>query len=107
MQYLMTMRPGTTEPDAALYTEMGAFVAEMSAAGVLVATGGLDEGSRVVAKGGEVTITDGPFAEAKEVIASFAVVEVASREQLLELTHRFYRIIGDGEGMIQQVFGPE
>ncbi|MWA07184.1 hypothetical protein F8568_043980 [Actinomadura sp. LD22] len=96
------------EPDEAMMAEMGAFIAEMSASGVLLATGGLEPGgTRIKASGGKVTLTDGPFAEAKEVVVGFALVEVRSREEAIELSRRFFQIVGDGEGVIQQVFGPE
>ncbi|QKG22425.1 YciI family protein [Actinomadura verrucosospora] len=97
-----------TPPDEAMMAEMGAFIAEMSAAGVLLATGGLEpHGTRIEASGGKVTLTDGPFAEAKEAVVGFALVEVRSREEAIELSKRFFKIVGDGVGTIQQVFGPD
>jgi len=56
-------------------------------------------------RGDEITVTDGPFAEAKEAAAGFALVEVGSKEEAIELGRRFRRIVGDGESTIQQVFG--
>jgi hypothetical protein len=104
----MTLNAGVREPDEALYAEMGRFVDEMSRAGVLLATGGLAmEGSHVTATGGKITVVDGPFPETKETIVSFALVEVASKEEVLELGRRFWAIVGDGEGDIRQVYGPE
>ena len=61
----------------------------------------------VSARGGQLTFTDGPFAEAKETIVSFALIEVRSQAEALELTRRFWAIVMDGEGDIRQVFGPE
>ena len=95
-------------PDDKQLAEMGAFIAEMSKAGVLLATGGLDpHGTRITSSGGKVTVTDGPFTEAKEAVVGFALVEVRSKEEAIELSRRFWQIVGDGEGVIQQVFGPE
>ncbi|MCO1661167.1 hypothetical protein KDL28_39590 [Pseudonocardia sp. S2-4] len=94
------------EPDAAMYTRMGAFIDELTRAGGLVATGGLDAGTRISTTGGELTVTDGPFTETKEAIVSFALVEVGSREEAIELTRRFHGIVGGGESMMYQVFGP-
>ncbi len=106
MRYLMISTGGDT-PDEKLYTEMGKFIEELTAAGVLLATGGLEPGGiRVTSSGDEITVTDGPFAEAKEAAAGFALVEVRSKEEALELTRRFRKIVGDGESVIQQVFGP-
>jgi hypothetical protein len=94
-------------PDEKLMREMGAFIEEMTKAGVLLATGGLDpNGIHIKSSGGNVTVTDGPFAEAKETVVGFALVEVRSREEAIELSRRFYSIVGDGEGEIRQVFGP-
>ncbi len=89
-----------------MYTELGHYLDELTRSGVLVATGGLDAGTRITTSGGELTVTDGPFAETKEAIVSFAVVEVASREEAIELTRRFQAIFGEGRTMMYQVFGP-
>jgi len=64
---------------------MARFVEELTRAGVLLATGGLDRGTHVTASGENVTFTDGPFTESKEVIVSFALIEVCSAEEPLEL----------------------
>jgi hypothetical protein len=107
MRYLMMSKDSTTAPDENLFREMGKFIEEMTAAGVLLATGGLEPGGvRVTSSGEEITVTDGPFAEAKEAVAGFALVEVRSKEEAVELARRFRKIVGDGESVIQQVFGP-
>jgi hypothetical protein len=107
MRFLMTVNGGGRPPDEQLYAEMGRFVEELTRAGVLLATGGLDRGTHVVASGGNITLTDGPFTESKEVIVSFALLEVRSKDEALELARRFWKVVGDGEGDIRQVFGPE
>ena len=106
MRFLMTVNGGGRQPDEQLYAEMGRFVEELTRAGVLLATGGLDRGTHVVASGGTMTLTDGPFAESKEVIVSFALIEVRSKDEALEQARRFWKMDGDGEGDIRQVFGP-
>lgn len=107
MRFLMTTKPTDTEPDENLFTEMGKFVEELSASGVLLATGGLEPGGvRMSSSDGEITVTDGPFPETKEAVAGFALVEVGSREEAIEVARRFRGIVGDGESVIQQVFGP-
>jgi hypothetical protein len=109
MRYLMTSKPSdsASAPDERLYTEMAAFVEELTAAGVLLATGGLEAGGvRLTSSGGEITVTDGPFTEAKEAVAGFALVEVRSKEEAIELGRRFLKIAGDGESVMQEVFGP-
>src|SRR6266545_7717400 len=107
VRFLMTMNAGSPAPDQQLYAEMGRFVEELTRAGVLLATGGLDRGTHVTSSGGSITLTDGPFTESKEVIVSFALIEVRSKEEALELAGRFWKMVGDGEGDIRQVFGPE
>jgi hypothetical protein len=107
MRFLMTVNGGGAAPDEQMYAEMGRFVEELARAGVLLATGGLDQGTHVVVADGEITLTDGPFAESKEVIVSFALLEVRTRDEAVELARRFWKIVGDGEGDIRQVFGPE
>ncbi|WP_248965977.1 YciI family protein [Sphaerisporangium perillae] len=108
MRFLMTTKAGVAAPDERVHVEMAAFVEEMMRAGVVLATGGLDPaGTHISASGGEITVTDGPFTEAKEAIVSFALVEVRSKEEAIEISRRFWKIVGDGEGDIQQVYGPE
>ncbi|MEU8205014.1 YciI family protein [Streptosporangium sp. NPDC049046] len=110
MRFLMTTRGSDdmAPPTEAMHAEMAAFVQEMIQAGVVLATGGLDPaGTHISSSAGEITVTDGPFTEAKEAIVSFALVEVRSKEEAIELSRRFWKIVGDGEGDIQQVFGPE
>ncbi|MGJ6964193.1 YciI family protein [Streptosporangium sp. G11] len=109
MRFLMTTKGGDMAPPTeAMHAEMAAFIEEMTRAGVLLATGGLDPaGTHISSSGGEITVTDGPFTEAKEAIVSFALVEARSKEEAIEMARRFWKIVGDGEGDIQQVFGPE
>lgn len=106
MRFLMTMNAGSPAPDQQLYAEMGRFVEELTQAGVLLATGGLDAGTHIKASNGRITLTDGPYAEAKEAIVSFALIDVRSKEEAIELSKRFWAIVKDGEGDIRQVYGP-
>lgn len=107
MRYLMTTTQNGRRPDEALFAEMGAFIAELTASGHLLATGGLDPvGQRMSSQGDEITVTDGPFAEAKEVVTGFALIETTSHDEALELARRFRRIVGDGDSYLHEVFGP-
>jgi hypothetical protein len=107
MRFLMTTSKADP-PDEKLFAEMDRLVEEMTRKGVLLAAGGLDPaGTRVTSSGGKITVTDGPFTEAKETILSFALVEVRSKEEAIELSRRFWQIAGNGEGAIRQVYGPE
>ena len=100
-------------PPAALMEAIGAFGEETTKSGALVQMGGLtptDTGARVRLAGGKVTVTDGPFTEAKEVIASFAMFEVTSLEEAVNLGRRFLEIHKEnwpgweGEVEVRQVF---
>jgi hypothetical protein len=109
MRFLMTSRTTDTtqEPDATLFAEMGKYIEELTAAGILLATGGLQAGGlRMTSTGGEITLTDGPFTETKEAIVGFALIEVRSKEEAVEIGRRFLRIAGDSTSVIQEVFGP-
>jgi hypothetical protein len=107
MRFLMTVTAGQT-PDEKMMTEMGQLVEDLTKAGVLLATGGLDQvGTRVSSVDGKVTLTDGPFTEAKEAILSFALVDARSKDEAIELARRFWQVARTGEGAIQQVYGPE
>lgn len=86
--------------------EMAKLMDQLRESGVLVATEGLkpsDSGARVRSSGGKVSVKDGPFAEAKELIAGFAVVNVKSKAEAVELATRFLEIAGGGESDILEV----
>jgi hypothetical protein len=107
MRFLMTTNGGGPAPTQELYAEMGRLVEELTRAGVLLATGGLDpHGTHFSAKSGQVTLTDGPYAEAKESIVSFALIEARSHDEAVELAKRFWTVVGNGEGDMRRVYGP-
>ena len=87
--------------------EVGKLVEESMKNGSLLATGGLlplsKGGARIRSREGKITVTDGPFAESKEVIAGFALLEAKSREDAIEMCRRFLRVAGDGESEIFQI----
>ena len=80
-------------PPESLLTEMVGFHEEMAKAGILVDGAGLrasDQGWRIkYAKGGKRTFVDGPFAETKELVAGYTIIDVKSREEALAWTKRF------------------
>lgn len=107
MRYMMMTKATDTTPvaDEKMFAEMSAFIEELTASGVLLATGGLaPNGTLVSSAGGEITVTDGPFTETKEAVVGFALVEARSKEEAVELARRFRRIVGDGESVLQEVF---
>jgi hypothetical protein len=93
------------------FAEMGRFNEEMVKAGVLIDANGLQassKGARVKFSGDKRTVVDGPFAEAKELIAGYWIVEVKSKEEAIEWVKRCPNPMnGDSEIEIRQVFGPE
>jgi hypothetical protein len=88
---------------------MGEYIEGARKAGWLLATDGLHPSSkaaRIKLSGGERTVTDGPFTESKELIASYALIQVSSREEAIERSCEFLGLIGGGEIEIWQVYDP-
>jgi hypothetical protein len=97
-------------PSKELIERMGVFVAEITRAGVMLATDGLhpsSKGKRVRLAGGKVTVIDGPFTESKELIASYALLQVKSMEEAVHWTGRFLEVLGQGECELRPIFEPE
>ena len=87
-------------PPQGLFEAMIQYNQEMIDAGVMVGGDGLHpsaRGARIKFHGGKPTVTDGPFAEAKELIAGYTMIEVGSREEALEWVKRWPALDGDGE----------
>jgi hypothetical protein len=96
-------------PDEKILTEMGKFNEQLAKAGVMLAGEGLQassKGVRVKFSGGKRTVTDGPFAETKELIAGFWLWQVKSREEAIEWLKRA-PFDGGTEVEIRQVFETE
>jgi hypothetical protein len=99
-------------PDVRLLTEMGKFNEELVKAGVMLAGEGLQpssKGSRVKFSGDKRTVTDGPFTEAKELIAGFWLWQVKSKEEAIEWVKRCPNPMPGTESEIEirQVFEAE
>ena len=98
-------------PDPQLMEEMGKYNEELSKAGVLLALDGLhpsSKGARVKFSGKSRTVVDGPFTEAKELIAGFWLWQVKSLEEAIEWVKRCPNPhCGDSEIEIRQVFEME
>ena len=98
-------------PDPQLMAEMGKYNEELSKAGVLLALDGLhpsSKGARVKFSGKSRTVVDGPFAEAKELIAGFSILQVKSLEEAIEWVKRCPNPHAvDSEIEIRQVFEME
>ncbi|WP_353067176.1 YciI family protein [Tunturibacter psychrotolerans] len=99
-------------PDPQLLLEMGKYNEELSKAGVLLALDGLhpsSKGARVKFSGKSRTVVDGPFTEAKELIAGFSILQVKSLEEAIEWVKRAPNCNpgSDSEVEIRQIFEME
>jgi len=87
-------------PSEELLREMGKFNEELVKAGVMLAGEGLhpsSRGARVRFSGSKRTVIDGPFAETKELVAGYTLIQAKSREEALEWTKRFPAPAGAGK----------
>ena len=98
-------------PDERLLTEMGRYNEELAKAGILLAGEGLhpsSKGARVRFSGDKRTVIDGPFAETKELVAGFWLLDVKSKEEAIEWVKRCPNPMpGESEIEIRQVFEAE
>jgi hypothetical protein len=95
-------------PDEKILTEMGNYNEELVKAGVMLGGDGLhpsSKGARVSFSGGKRTVIDGPFTEAKELVAGFWLWQVRSMEEAIEWLKR--APFDNTEVEIRQVFEPE
>lgn len=99
-------------PSQALITAMLAYNDEMIKAGVLIDGAGLQnsrKGARISFSKGKPTITDGPFAESKELIAGYSIIEVKSKEEAIAWIKRWPPLDGGGNAQLElrQLFTAE
>ena len=94
-------------PDERLLTEMGRYNEELAKAGIMLAGEGLhpsSKGARVRFSGDKRTVIDGPFAETKELVAGFWLLDVKSKEEAIEWVKRCPNTMpGESEIEIRQV----
>jgi hypothetical protein len=105
MRFMMIMLPNIRNveeanwtPDAEAVAAMGKYNEELTKAGVLLALDGLqspEKGARVSFAGGRASVTDGPFAEAKELIGGYWMIEAASKEEAVQWASRCPGADGD------------
>jgi len=118
MRYMMIVKHAEKQgpPPKALMDAIGEMSQEAVKAGTMLGNGGLAptaQGARVRLSGGEVTVIDGPFTEAKEVIGGYAQFELKSKQEAIEGAVRFMELHKkhwpgwEGETEIRQMFGPE
>jgi len=101
MRFMLIAKSAPTDDcgsNPELMAAIGKLMEEMTKAGTLLEVGGLastSKGARLQLSGGKVTVTDGPFTEAKEVIGGYAIVQVQSKAEAIELSRRFLQLHAD------------
>ncbi|TMA14418.1 MAG: hypothetical protein E6J85_21380 [Deltaproteobacteria bacterium] len=102
-------------PPAALMEAMGKFVEKSLKDGTLVDTGGLlpsKDGARIRLANGKITVTDGPFTEAKEVIGGWAILQTDSKAEAIRIATEFMEMHRkhwpgfEGESEVRPTFDP-
>ncbi len=93
-----------TPPTPEAMAAMQQYNAELAKAGVLLAAEGLtatSKGVRVKFSGDRRTVIDGPFTEAKELVAGFSIIQVQSREEAIEWVKRAPNVFPNGEAEVE------
>jgi hypothetical protein len=118
MRFMMIVKSAEKSgfPPKALMDEIQKMSDEAVKSGSMLGNGGLGPtalGARVRLSGGQVTVTDGPFTEAKEVIGGYAQFELKSKQEAIDGAVRFMELHKkywpgwEGETEVRQMFGPE
>ena len=117
MKFMMIVKHSEKQgpPPKALMDAIAKLAEEDTTAGTMLGSGGLTgtgQGARVRLSGGKVTVTDGPFAEAKEVIGGYAQFELNSKAEAVQGAVRFMELHKqhwpgwEGETEVRQMYGP-
>ena len=118
MRFMMIIKHAEKQgpPPQQLMDAIAALAEEAVKGGSMLGSGGLGPtalGARVRLSGGQVTVTDGPFTEAKEVVGGFAQFELKSKQEAVASAVRFMELHKkhwpgwEGETEVRQMFGPE
>jgi hypothetical protein len=117
MKFMMIVKHAENQgpPPKSLMDAIAKLAEEDTKSGTMLGSGGLTgtgQGARVRLSGGKVTVTDGPFTEAKEVIGGYAQFELKSKEEAVEGAVRFMELHKqhwpgwEGETEVRQMYGP-
>lgn len=118
MRYMMIVKHAENQgvPPSPLMDAIAKMSEEAVKAGTMLGNGGLKpttDGARVRLSGGKVTVIDGPFSEAKEVIGGYAQFELTSREEAIKSAVRFMELHKqywpgwEGETEVRLMYGPD
>ena len=113
MRFMMIYKPANFKdseagvpPSPEHMADMMKLIGELAQKGLLLVTDGLQpssKGARVKLADGKLTVKDGPFTETKELIGGYAIFQLQSKAEAIELTERFLKVAGDGEVEIRQM----
>ena len=116
MKFLCLYKPSDIEkaerggpPSPEEMERMGKYVEQQMRTGALVATEGCAPtalGAKVRLNKGNVTVIDGPFTEAKEVVAGLAILQANSKQEAILMVQDFLKFAGDGEVEVRQLYEP-
>ena len=118
MRFMMIVKHPENQgpPPKSLMDAISKIAEAESKTGTMLGSGGLGPtalGARVRLSGGRLTVTDGPFTEAKEVVGGYAQFELKSKEEAVESAVKFMELHKlhwpewEGETEVRQMFGPE
>ena len=118
MRFMMLVKHGKnpSPPPKELMDAIAILSEEAVKSGTMLGNGGLapiEQSTRVRVSKGQLTVTDGPFAEAKEVVGGYAQFELKSKQEAIDGAVRFMELHRkhwpgwEGETEIRQIFGPE
>ena len=118
MRFMMIVKSAERSglPPKPLMDAIGKLSEEATKAGTMVGSGGLGPtalGARVRLSRGEISVTDGPFTEAKEVVGGYAQFDLTSKEEAIKSAVKFMELHKqlwpgwEGETEVRQMFGPE
>jgi hypothetical protein len=98
-----------TPPTPEEMAQMGKLIEEGMKAGWLLGTEGCMPsalGARVRRSGGNLSVTDGPFTESKEVVGGFAILKASSKQEAIQMAKDFLKVVGEGECELRQIYEP-
>jgi hypothetical protein len=104
---IYTAKEPNQPPTPEHMSAMGKLIEEGMREGYLLGTEGCLPtalGARIRITDGKFTVKDGPFAESKEVVGGFALLQARSKEEAVEFTKRFLNVVGEGECEIRQLY---
>ncbi len=108
MRYLSIYKaPERGAPTPEQMAKLGKMIEEQMKAGTLLATEGCcptAAGARVRISGSNISVTDGPFTESKEVIGGFAILKANSKAEAIEMAKKFLQMMGEGECEVRELF---